>query len=45
MRLATPAAALEAGASFLVVGRPITEAPDPARAAEAILNEMADALA
>lgn len=40
-RLATPAQALEAGASMLVVGRPITQAQDPARAAEAILGEMA----
>jgi orotidine-5'-phosphate decarboxylase len=43
-RLATPAQALGAGASFLVVGRPITQAPDPAKAAEAILAEMAEAL-
>jgi orotidine-5'-phosphate decarboxylase len=44
-RLATPAAALQAGASFLVVGRPITQASDPASAAEAILKEMAAAIA
>ena len=43
-RIATPAAALHAGASYLVVGRPITQAPDPAAAAEAILREMAEAL-
>jgi len=44
-RIATPADALRDGASYLVVGRPITHAPDPAEAAEAILNEMAEALA
>ncbi len=36
---------IRAGASYLVVGRPITQAPDPARAAEAILQEMAAAIA
>lgn len=43
-RIATPAEALRSGASFLVVGRPITQTPDPAVAAEAILEEMAQAL-
>jgi orotidine-5'-phosphate decarboxylase len=43
-RIATPADALRNGASFLVVGRPITQAPDPAKAAAAILAEMAEAL-
>jgi orotidine-5'-phosphate decarboxylase len=43
-RIATPAKALRQGASYLVVGRPITQAPDPAQAAEAILKEMAAAL-
>ena len=39
-RIATPASAIQAGADFLVVGRPITSAPDPAAAAEAIVAEM-----
>lgn len=43
-RVATPADALRNGASYLVVGRPITQAPDPAKAAEAILEEMATEL-
>jgi orotidine-5'-phosphate decarboxylase len=42
-RVATPAAAVRAGASHLVVGRPILEAPDPAVAAAAILAEIAGA--
>ena len=43
-RIATPAAALRAGASHLVVGRPITQAADPHEAAVRILEEMAGAL-
>jgi len=43
-RLATPADALRNGATYLVVGRPITKAANPAHAAEAILKEMAEAL-
>ena len=39
-RAATPAAALAAGADYIVVGRPITEATDPAAAADAIVREM-----
>lgn len=35
-RVVTPRAAIEAGASILVVGRPITDAPDPDAAARAI---------
>jgi orotidine-5'-phosphate decarboxylase len=39
-RVATPGAAIAAGASYLVVGRPITRAADPGAAARAILAEM-----
>lgn len=39
-RIATPAFAVEAGADFLVVGRPIIDANDPCAAATAILAEM-----
>lgn len=39
-RVATPRGAIDAGASHLVVGRPITQAQDPAAAAMAILREM-----
>lgn len=43
-RISTPADAIKAGASYLVVGRPITQAPDPAEAAEAIVRQIAEAL-
>jgi orotidine-5'-phosphate decarboxylase len=39
-RVATPAAAIASGASYLVVGRPITRAEDPEAATRAILKEM-----
>ena len=39
-RVATPTAAVRAGANFLVVGRPIIDAADPAAAARAILKEL-----
>ncbi|HJU91925.1 MAG TPA: orotidine 5'-phosphate decarboxylase / HUMPS family protein, partial [Pyrinomonadaceae bacterium] len=39
-RVATPAAAIAAGASYLVVGRPITGAPDPLAAANEIIADM-----
>ena len=42
-RIVTPGAALRAGADYLVVGRPITAAPDPREAARAIVDEMAAA--
>ena len=39
-RVVTPAAAIAAGSSMLVVGRPITRASDPAAAANRILEEI-----
>ena len=39
-RVQTPRDAIEAGADYLVIGRPITEAPDPAAAARAILAQL-----
>lgn len=39
-RVTTPADAVRVGADYLVVGRPITQAVDPAAAAEAILADM-----
>ncbi len=43
-RVLTPARAIENGADYLVVGRPIRDAADPAAAAEAIQSEIAAAL-
>ncbi len=40
-RVVTPAEAIAAGASYIVVGRPITEATDPAAEARAILGQIA----
>lgn len=39
-RSLTPGEAIRAGADYLVVGRPITQATDPTAAAQAILEEM-----
>lgn len=43
-RVATPAEAIRAGADYLVIGRPITGAPDPGAAARAIVEEISSAL-
>jgi len=40
-RVMTPAAAIQAGADYLVIGRPITGAPSPREAARAIAAEIA----
>jgi orotidine-5'-phosphate decarboxylase len=42
-RIATPTQAIINGASHIVIGRPITHAPDPAQAAQAIICEMEQA--
>ncbi len=42
-RIATPREAIRAGADYIVVGRPITAAKNPRAAAEAILEEIAEA--
>jgi orotidine-5'-phosphate decarboxylase len=39
-RTGTPAEAVRAGASYLVIGRPLRDAPDPAAAADAIAAEI-----
>lgn len=43
-RVATPATAVQAGATHIVVGRPVTRATDPRAAALAIINEMGEAV-
>lgn len=40
-RVATPLDAIKAGASHLVIGRPVTQAPDPASVARSIWKEIA----
>ena len=42
-RVASPREALEAGADLLVVGRPVTAAPDPDRALDDLLSEIESA--
>jgi orotidine-5'-phosphate decarboxylase len=42
-RTATPAEAIQAGATYIVVGRPITQAQDPAKAAAEIVLQMEEA--
>jgi orotidine-5'-phosphate decarboxylase len=44
-RVMTPAEAVSRGAHYLVIGRPITDAPDPAAALAAIAEEIASAAA
>jgi orotidine-5'-phosphate decarboxylase len=44
-RIATPQSAVAAGADYLVVGRPITQAADPAAAAQAFVRDIEKALA
>lgn len=41
-RFATPREAIDAGADYLVIGRPITAAADPPGAVDSILKELAD---
>ncbi len=43
-RVATPVEAIRNGADYLVVGRPVNQAPDPRAAAEAIVAEIRGAL-
>ena len=43
-RVLTPKEAIAAGSTYLVVGRPILEAADPARAVEAIVGEIGEAV-
>ncbi len=42
-RIMTPRQAVEAGADYLVIGRPITAQPDPAEAAQRIVAEIMEA--
>jgi orotidine-5'-phosphate decarboxylase len=44
-RVSTPSAAIRAGAEWLVIGRTVTGAPDPERAAARVAADVGDALA
>lgn len=44
-RVATPQTAIASGADYIVVGRPITAAPDPSQAAESFVQAIEEALA
>jgi orotidine-5'-phosphate decarboxylase len=39
-RVMTPAEAIQAGVDYVVIGRPIKEAPDPLKATQKILQEI-----
>ncbi len=41
-RVTTPRQAIDLGAGYLVIGRPISQAPDPARALESLVAELND---
>ncbi len=43
-RVASPAEAIRSGADYLVIGRPVTQAPDPRAAAEAVVAEVERAI-
>jgi orotidine-5'-phosphate decarboxylase len=43
-RIATPESAIRSGADYLVVGRPLRDAPDPAKAFDALVGEVGAAL-
>jgi orotidine-5'-phosphate decarboxylase len=44
-RVATPASTIAAGADYLVIGRPVRDAPSPAEAFAAVVREVEQALA
>jgi orotidine-5'-phosphate decarboxylase len=44
-RVLTPKEAIAAGSTYLVVGRPILQAPEPAKSAESIVREIEEAMA